>query len=243
MDTTLISQKTNELSDVDFVYSTTSDFSYINTLDDGCSAIVLEATVVYFEFKNIQSLLKTGKRLAARVYKIYQHALQDVCRNTGGYFNCYSPTSFLMIYPKEKYDISYVVDVAIKTADLISVGLRDCIEKHTHNNFSMGIDFGNVLGTKTCCENKYTQTVWFGHAIEKAAVISGLCQRPFFVGVSGTVFHHLNEDLLKTTKRILGIKKSVDIWTRVSYQLDNVKHHLYQTNFHRSFEGGEIEEK
>lgn len=235
-----IQEKVAALSEVEFDYTTTSDFSHAKTLDDDCNAIVMEATVIYLEIKNIEILLKTGKRLAARVYKLYYNALKRICQETGGHLNCYSPHGFLMIYPKSKYDMSYVVDVALKTADLISMGLKDSLEKHTHNNFAMGIDNGNILGTKTVNDIDNNQIAWFGQAIEKAIVISGLCQRPFYVGISGTVFHHLDESLTKTTKRILGIKKEVDMWTRVSYQFENVKKHMYQTNFHKSFnEGGE----
>lgn len=239
MDTKQIFEKTKELSDVEFAYSSTSDFKFTDTLNDECSAIVMEATVIYFEIKYIQALLKTGKRLAARVYKLYYNTLKEVCKDTGGYFNCYSPTSFLLIYPKEKHDITNVVDIAVKTAALISENLKDNIEKHSHINFSMGVDSGNILGTKTICNDKFTQMVWFGNTIEKAITISGLCQRPFYVGISSHVFHHLDEQQRTTTKRILGFKKQVEIWTRVSYQFENVKKHLYQTNFHKSFDDNE----
>lgn len=231
-----ILEKITALSDADFSYSITSDMGFVDTLSDDCSAIVMEATVVYFEIKNLQTLLKTGKRLAARVYKIYYKTLQEVCEKTGAIFNCYSPTGFLMIFPKEKHHLSYAVDVALKTADLISVNLRETIEKHCHNNFSMGIDHGNILGTKTFCDGKSSQIVWFGKTIDKAIAISNLCLKPFYVGLSGTVFHNMDDSMKTTTKSILGIKKQVDVWTKMSYQFDNVKKHLYQTNFHKSFD-------
>ena len=231
-----IKEKVDVLSEVDFAYTNTSDFSVTNNLDENCNAIVMEATVIYFEIKNIETLLKTGKRLAARVYKIYYNILQRVCQETGGHLNCYSSNGFLMIYPKNDYDVSYVVDIAMKTADLISLGLKETLEKHTHNNFSLGIDNGNILGSKVSNEINGNQIIWFGRTIEKAITISHQCQRPFYVGLSRTVFHHLDESLTKTTKRILGIKKEVDVWTRASYQFENIKKHLYQTNFHRSFE-------
>lgn len=231
-----LQEKLTVLSEAEFDYTTTSDFSVINSLNDDCNAIVMEATVIYLEIKNIDILLKTGKRLAARVYKLYYNALKSVCEATGGQLNCYSPHGFLMIYPKSEYDMTYVTDIAMKTADLISIGLKDSIEKHGHNNFAMGVDNGNILGTKTFTGTDHSHIAWFGHTVEKAIAISRLCQRPFYVGISGTLFHHLDDSLKKTSKRILGIKKEVDIWTRVTYELDNVKHHLYQTNFHRSFE-------
>ena len=228
--------KTAELSNVDVTYTNTSDFNYIDTLDTDCSAIVMEATVIYFRIKNVPLLLKTGKRLAARMYKIYYNALQEVCKNTGGYFSCNSPYSFLMIYPKHNFNVTYVVDIAIKTASLFCTTLRDSVEKHSHLSFSMGIDYGNILGTKVIDNDNFSHIVWFSPDIEKAKTIANECQRPFFVGVSGTVYHHLDESLKKTSKRILGIKKEVDIWNRVSYEFDNVKKHLYQTNFLKPFE-------
>lgn len=231
-------EKATALSDAEFSYTNTSDFSITSSLDDDCNAIVMEATVIYVNIKNIDVLLKTGKRLAARIYKIYYNAIKQVCQETGGHFNAYSPHGLLMIYPKSEYDMSYVVDIAMKTADLISIGLQTPFEKHSHCNFSMGVDNGNILGTKTVNDNGECHIAWFGHTIEKAIAISRLCQRPFFVGISGTVFHHLDDSLKKTTKRILGIKKDVDMWTRVSYEFENIKKHLYQTNFHRSFEEG-----
>ena len=227
---------TNTLSDVEFSYSISSDFSALNTLDDNCSAIVMDATVIYFEIKNLQVLLKTGKRLAARVYKMYYHALQEVCKATDGVLNCYSPNSFLLIFTKEKHDISYVVNIALKIADLCSIKLREVFEKHCHLNFSMGIDNGNILGTSTISDNQQQHVAWFGLAIDKAMAIAQRTMRPFYVGVSGTVFHHLNEDLLTTTKRILGIKKQVEIWEKASYEFENVKKHLYQTNFHKDID-------
>lgn len=227
---------TNTLSDVEFSYSISNDFSALNTLDDNCSAIVMDATVIYFEIKNLQVLLKTGKRLAARVYKMYYHALQEVCKAMDGVLNCYSPNSFLLIFTKEKHDISYVVNIALKIADLFSIKLREVFEKHCHLNFSMGIDNGNILGTSTISDNQQQHVVWFGLAIDKAMAIAQRTMRPFYVGVSGTVFHHLNEDLLTTTKRILGIKKQVEIWEKASYEFENVKKHLYQTNFHKDID-------
>lgn len=229
-------EKATQLSDVEFEYSNTCDFNYIDNLHTDCNAIVMEATFIYFEIKNIPLLLKTGKRLAARVYKIYYNTLQEICKETGGYFNCYSPNSFLLIYPKEKYNVSYVVDIALRTATLFCTTLREIMEKHGHINFAIGIDHGNVLGTKTVNNEKFPQMVWFSADIDKAITIARECQRPFFVGISGTVFHHLDASLQKTNKKILGFNKEVEIWTRISYQFDNVKKHLYQTNFQKPFE-------
>ena len=230
-----ITEKTKQLAEVEFDYTSTSDLNSLESLNLDCTGIVFEATVIYLEITNINFMLKTGKRLAARVYKYYYHALREICETTGGQLNCYSPKGFLLIYPKEKFDENYVVDIAIKTANLFNVGLREMVEKHTHVNFGIGVDHGNILGTKTIDENGYTHIAWFGNTIEKAITLSQLSQRPFYVSVSRSVYHHLDDSLKTTTKHILGIKKEVNLWTRMSYLFDNVKKHLYQTNAQRSF--------
>ena len=230
-----VTEKINQLAEVEFEYQTTDDFNYLESLNNDCTGIVMEANVIYFEINNIDFMLKTGKRLAARVYKMYYHILHEICETTGGHLNCYSPTSFLLIYPKEKFDETYVTGIAIKTANLLNISLREAFEKHTHLNFGIGVDHGNVLGTKIIDENGYSHIAWFGHTIEKAITLCHLSQRPFYVSVSGSVYHHLDESLKTTTKHILGIKKEVSLWTRMSYQFDNVKKHLYQTNAQISF--------
>lgn len=230
-----VTEKINQLSDADFEYETSADFNKLESLNNDCTGLVMEANVIYFEINNIDFMLKTGKRLAARVYKMYYHILHEICETTGGHFNCYSPKSFLLIYPKEKFDENYVVNIAVKTATLFNVDLRSIFEKQTHLNFGIGMDHGNVLSTKTIDENGYPHIAWFGNAIEKSIVLSRLSQRPFLVSISRSVYHHLDDSLKVTTKHILGIKKEVNLWTRMSYQFDNVKKHLYQTNAQISF--------
>lgn len=230
-----IVEKTKQLAEAEFEYTSTDDFNHLDSLDFDCTGTVIEATVIYFEINNIDYMLKTGKRLAARGYKIYYHALREICEATGGHLNCYSPNSFLMIYPKEKFDENYVVDIAIKTATLLNITLRETFEQHTHVNFGIGVDHGNILGTKITDENGYSHIVWFGRTIDKAVTICRLSQRPFYVGASRSVYHALDASLKTTTKHILGIKKEVNLWTRMSYEFENVKKHLYQTNAQRSF--------
>jgi hypothetical protein len=230
-----VTEKINQLSEADFEYASSSDFSKLESLNNDCTGIVMEANVIYFEINNIDFMLKTGKRLAARVYKMYYHILHEICETTGGHFNCYSPKSFLLIYPKEKFDETYVANIAVKTANLFNVSLRETFEKHTHLNFGIGMDHGNILGTKAIDENGSPHIAWFGNAIEKAIALCHLSQRPFLVSVSRSVYHHLDDSLKVTTKHILGIKKEVSLWTRMSYQFDNVKKHMYQTNAQISF--------
>lgn len=231
-----LTAKISELAKVEFNYSYEKGTENAKALDYECSGIVMDATVLFFEIKNLSTLLKTGKRLTTRIYKMYFHVLREVAKTTGGIFNCYTPESFLLIYPKEQHEVAYAVDVALMTADLFSNKLREIFEQHCHINFSIGIDKGNIMGTKVASEQDFDQIVWIGSAIDKAKTISHECNRPFFVGTSGTVHHHLDEAHRVTTKNILGFKKQIDIWTSVSYQFENVKKHLYQTNLLKSFD-------
>ena len=100
----------------------------------------------------------------------------------------------------------------------------------------MGMDHGHILGTKTQSDNTMECLSWFGSCIYKAIRISKECARPFYLGVSGSIYHSLGDEMRTTQRRILGIKKSVDIWTKVTYQYENVKKHLYQTNHKISLE-------
>ena len=228
--------KINELSSAEFNYTFTNDFNALNSLTYECNGIVMDATILFFEIKNISSMLKTGKRLATRVYKIYHDVLQEIATATQGHFSCYSPESFLLIYPKEQHDVVYAVDVAIKTADMFCNKLREALEPLCHVNFAIGIDKGNIMGSRNNSDNGNDQIIWIGTSIDKAKAICHECNRPFFVGTSGTVHHHLDEEHRVITKHILGFKKQIDIWTTASYQFENAKKHLYQTNYLKSFE-------
>lgn len=228
--------KITELSHTDFNYSFTNNFGSLDLLDYDCSGIVMDASVLYFEIKNIPSMLKNGKRHATRVYKMYYHALKEIAKATKGHFCCNSPDSFLLIYPKEDHDVAYAVDVALHIADLFSNGLRESIEEHSPLSFAIGIDKGNIMGSKVSSDNGDDRIIWIGIPIDKAKAICQECNRPFFVGTSGTVHHHLDEDHRVITKNILGFKKKIDIWTVASYQFENVKKHLYQTNLLKPFE-------
>jgi len=228
--------KISALADSEFSYSFSSTTEPLREMDYGCSGIIMEATILHFEIKNIPSLLKTGKRLAARVYKMYHDILSEVAKETHGLFSCVSPENFLLIYPKENYEAACAVDNARKIAELITKSLNEVMEKHTPLNFAIGIDMGNIIGTKTKSDDDSDRIIWIGSAIDKAKAISHECNRPFYIGISGTVYHHLDEEHRTITKRIMGFKKQVEIWSTVSYMFENVKKHLYQTNHLIPFE-------
>ena len=226
-----LDQKMSALANAEFDYHETTDIRRASELDLGCSGIYTDATIIYFEIKNLTYLLKEiGRRKTAQAYTMYFEVLYKLAEETGGVLNCFSPSAFLIIYPGKEDAIKKAVTGSLK----IVYALTETYKKHfsdiSNLEFGMGIDHGHIMGTKVMSDYGTENISWFGSCIYKAIRICRECARPFYVGISGSVYHSLDESLRTTTRRILGIKKSVDMWTKVTYQYENVKKHLYQSN-------------
>ena len=232
-----LSDKLSKYAEDEFNYIDTKDISKASEIDYGCSGVYTEASIIYFEIKNLLFILKeSGRRQAARAYTMLYTVIKSIADHSGAFVNCYAPNAFLIVYPgKEESNRD-----AIKGAMRISYALSESFKhqfKEIHGlEFAMGMDHGHIMGTKKLSDNGNDHLSWFGTCIYKAMRICKECARPFYVGVSGSIYHNLDEDLRIAERRILGIKKKVEIWTRVSYQFDNVKKHLYQTNHRISFD-------
>lgn len=118
----------------------------------------------------------------------------------------------------------------MRIASAISEKYKSQFSFITGLEFAMGIDHGHLMGSKNLEDNNNERITWFGTCLYKAMRISKECARPFYIGISGSVYHNLPDELRTTTRRILGIRKSIEMWTKVTYQYENVKKHLYQTN-------------
>ena len=231
-----LGEKLSQYSEAEFNYIDTKDITNADNIDYGCSGVYMEATVIYLEIKNLPYILKeNGRRKAAKVYTMLHTVITSIAKNTGAFVNTLSPNAILVVYPgKEEVNKD-----AVRGAMRISYALSDAF-KHQFSEFgmefSMGLDHGHIMGTKNLSDNNYDSITWFGSCIYKAMRICNECARPFYVGVSGSIYHNLDEDLRIAERRILGIRKKVEIWTKVSYQYENVKKHLYQTNHKISFD-------
>lgn len=231
-----LGEKLSQYSEAEFNYIDTKDITNADNIDYGCSGVYMEATVIYLEIKNLPYILKeNGRRKAAKVYTMLHTVITSIAKNTGAFVNTLSPNAMLVVYPgKEEVNKD-----AVRGAMRISYALSDAF-KHQFSEFgmefSMGLDHGHIMGTKNLSDNNYDSITWFGSCIYKAMRICNECARPFYVGVSGSIYHNLDEDLRIAERRILGIRKKVEIWTKVSYQYENVKKHLYQTNHKISFD-------
>ena len=226
-----LKEKLVKYSESEFHYIDTKDVKEAANIDYECTGIYMESTVVYLEIKNVPYILKEhGRRKAAQVYTMLHTVLVAAADIDGGFVNCFSPNAFLVVFPGKEESIKKAVMCAMR----ISYSLSDAF-KHQFNivqgmEFAMGVDHGHIMGTKNFSDSNYDHLSWFGSCIHKAMCICNECARPFYIGVSGSIYHNLEENLRIAERRILGIKKKVDIWTKVSYKYDNVKKHLFQTN-------------
>ena len=226
-----LDQKLSSLSNSEFDYTETTDLSKTSELGLGCTGIFTDATVVYFEIKNMTYLLKeNGRRKTAQVYTMYNEVLSALAEQTGGVLNCFSPTAFLVIYPGKEESIKQAVTGALKVVYALTETYKQHFTGISNLEFAMGLDHGHIMGTKVLSDYGTENIAWFGTCIYKAIRICQECARPFYVGISGSIYHSLDESLRTTTRRILGIKKSVEMWTKITYQYENVKKHLYQSN-------------
>lgn len=226
-----LTEKLSALSKAEFEYIETKDISRLSEIDLKCTGLYTEATIIYFEIKNLTYLLKEqGRRKVAQVYTMYREVLGIIAEQTGAIVNNFSPNAFLIIYPGKEETYA----PAIKSAMNIVCALTDTYKQDFAHivglEFAMGMDHGHVMGSKNLSDTGMEHITWFGSCIYKAARICKECIRPYYIGISGTIYHSLPEELRITYRRILGLKKSVEIWTKVTYQYDNVKKHLYQTN-------------
>ncbi len=226
-----LSEKLATLTEAEFDYIETRDISRAKEIDLNNSGIYMEATVIYFEIKNIAFMLKeNGRRKMAQTYTMYREVIASIVERDGAFVNCFSPNSFLIVYPGKDESLKAACIGAMKIADAISHTFKAQFSSISGLEFAMGLDHGHIMGTKNLSDNGMEHITWFGTSIYKAMTICKNCSRPFYVGISGIIFHNLDEDMRVRTRRILGIKKRTEVWNKVSYQYDNVKKHLYQTN-------------
>lgn len=226
-----IENKVAALCKENFTYTATNDIGDSARLGTSCDGLLLEATVMFFEIKNMHHLLREhGKRETLRAYKICHAVLKTVAEAHHAFVNCYAPNAFLIIFPNGQKALSPSVKTALQIRKLLSENLKESFEKHANINYAIGIDFGHILGTKVTSDNEMKHLAWVGTCIDKSKAICAECEKPYLVGISRLVFNQLDESLKVFTKHILGIPKKVEIWSRISYHFGNDKKHLYQTN-------------
>ena len=226
-----LSDKLSAYANAEFDYIETKSVKDASKIDLGCTGIYMEATIIYFEIKNFPYILKeNGRRKAAQLYTMFKEVITAVTEEDGAFVNCFSPNAFLVVYPGRDESQSDAVQGALRITHALSEDFKQQFSGVVGLEFSMGLDHGHIMGTKNLSDNDYEHITWFGTCIYKAMRIASECSRPFYVGISGTIYHSLDDDMRIAQRRILGLKKTVEMWTKVTYQYENVKKHLYQTN-------------
>ena len=232
-----LNEKLTQYANDEFNYFETKNVGDASKIDLGISGIYMEATIIYFEFKNLTYILKEhGRRKTAQVYTMFKEVLSSLPREANSFINCFSPNAFLIIFPGKDESLSAAVKYALTVSQALSDDFKSQFAAIPGVEFSMGLDHGHIMGTKNLSDCDYENITWFGTSIYKAIRICKECARPFYVGISGHIYHSLPEDLRIAQRRILGIKKNVEMWTKITYQYENVKKHLYQTNHKISLE-------
>lgn len=226
-----LGEKLTTYSNAEFDYIETKDIKEASKIDYGCSGIYMEATVLYFETKNITYILKeNGRRKIARTYTMFKEVISAVIQQDDAFVNCFSPNAFLIVYPGRDESIEPAVKGALRIVHALCDDFKQQFSDIVGLEFSIGLDHGHIMGTKNLSDNGNEHLTWFGSCIYKATRIAKECSRPFYIGISGSIYHSLGEDMRIAQRRILGIKKNVEMWTKITYQYENVKKHLYQTN-------------
>ncbi len=226
-----LDEKLTQYTNTEFEYIETSDIKEAEKIDYGATGIYMEATVIYFEIKNIPFMLKeNGRRKTALAYTMYREVLKTIADKSGAFVNCFAPNAFLVVYPGREDSSPEAVKGAMKIVYALSETYKKQFSTINGLEFSMGLCHGHIMGSKNPSDCGYENMTWFGTCIYKAIRISKECGRPFYIGIPSSLYHTLDEELKRTTRRILGIKKPVEIWNKISYQYENVKKHLYQTN-------------
>lgn len=227
----------SKYSEDEFDYIDTKDITKAADIDYGNSGVYFEATIIYLEIKNLPYILKQlGRRKAATVYTMLHAVASDIAKRSDAFINCYSPNALLIVYPGKEEASPKAVKDAMRIAYAMNDAFKHQFAEVHSAEIAMGLDHGHIMGTKNLSDNGNDHISWFGTCINKAMHICKESARPFYVGISGTVYRSLDDSLHYTERRILGIKKKMEIWTKVTYQYENVKKHLYQTNHKISFD-------
>ncbi len=232
-----LSEQLTKYAEAEFDYIDTKDIARADDIDYGCSGVYMEGTIIYLEIKNLPYILKeSGRRKAAQAYTMMHAIATSIAQKTGAFVNCFSPNALLVVFPGKEETYSAAVKSAMRLSHALSESFKQQFAGIKGLEFSMGLDHGHIMGTKNLSDTGYDHITWFGSCIYKAMRICKECARPFYVGISGSIYHNLDDSLRIAERRIIGIKKKVDVWTKVTYQYENVKKHLYQTNHRISFD-------
>lgn len=218
--------RSTSLLNEEYTFTDTTNLSEVNNLKDNLSAIVSSATVFFVNLKNIPFVIKNdGKRAASKRYKIFHEALDIFAKETNAYLIDNSISSFLLVYPSSIKEIDIHIENAFKLSYILGKELVKKIDQLGTLNFSIGIDHGRILGTKS-----NNGIMWYGTCINKAAAISEMCLKPCYLGISGLVYSELSENLKTITRHILGIPKKEPAWIKGIYQFENERKHYYSSN-------------
>ena len=203
-----LNEKFTSYSKAEFDYIESTDINQAKKIDLGASGIYMEASVIDFEIKNLNFIIKEfGRRDAALVYTKCNEIISAIAERTGGFVNDFSPNSILIIYPGKEEAMTNSIKGAMKVVSALCETFKPHFSSITGFEFGMGIDHGHIMGIKTLSDGNFEKITWFGSCIYKAIRICKESSRPFYISISGCIYRNLGNDMKTATRRILGIKK------------------------------------
>lgn len=228
-----IQSKAKEIQDTAF---TIKDITFIPSIETkhpgltfGCTGVKLPVTVLYIDMRGSTHILNVHNRnVVAKIHMTYYHAIVKVASSMGGEIRSFNGDSLLVFFYGNDVDIvRKAVRAALQMKYAITEIVNTNLSRYTDIDFGIGVDCGDVIATKVgiggCNDNK--DLIWIGNPVNKSTKISDLCNSPYNVGISNSVYSKLNEDLLTYTQSrqtFLSLQNiKVNVWTKKIMKYDS----------------------
>lgn len=228
-----IESKAKEIQDTAF---TIKDISFVPSIETkhpgltfGCSGVKLPVTVLYIDMRGSTHVLNIHNRnVVAKIHMTYYHAIVKIASSMGGEIRSFNGDSLLVFFYGNDVDtVRKAVRAAFKMRYAITDIVNVNLSRYTDIDFGIGVDCGDVVATKVGIggSNDNKDLIWIGNAVNKSTKISDLCNSPYNVGISNTVYSKLNEDLLTYTQSnqtFLGVQNiKVNVWAKKIMKYDS----------------------
>lgn len=234
-----IKSKAKEIQDTAFEVT---DISYVPSIETnhpgltfGCTGVKLPVTVLYIDMRGSTHVLNIHNRnVVAKIHMTYYHAIVKVASSMGGEIRSFNGDSLLVFFYGNDVDtVRNAVRAAFKMKYAITDIINVNLSRYTDIDFGIGVDCGDVIATKVGIggSNDNKDLIWIGNAVNKSTKISDLCNSPYNVGISSSIYSKLNEDLLTYVQNkptLLGVQNiKVKVWTKKIMKYDSEYEDVY----------------
>lgn len=233
-----IKNKSKEIEKTVFSQELTTSVPTLSNhkLTFGCTGLKFNATVLYIDMRGSTKVLNTHqKRVVAKIHMIYYHAIVKIAQNTGGEIRSFNGDSLLVFYPGNTRDtISNAVKAAMQMRYAITHIINETLQNYIDIDFGIGIDYGEILATKVGVggSDETKDLIWIGNAVNRAAKISDKCKANYYIGISQSVYNHLNDNVKFGERDGFWGKEKVDMWTSCFFTYNDNLETIYKTDYY-----------